>query len=97
MAESPVARRMQDFALNSHTKEQECSIFCASGRSGVQSTEYFQFASLQNYSDSNSHFKIKSKEREMFMDICSYSIVAGILILLKQKLRKIFKKDFHKT
>lgn len=33
----------------------------------------------------------------MFVDICSYSIVAGILILLKQKLRKIFKKDFHKT
>ena len=89
---------MQGFALNSHTKERECSIFCASGRSGVQSTEYFQFASLQNYSDSNSHFKIKSKVKEMFVDSCSsYSIVAGILILLKQKLRRIFNKDFHST
>ena len=89
---------MQGFALNSHTQERECSIFCASGRSGVQSTEYFQFASLQNYSDSNSHFKIKSKVKEMFVDSCSsYSIVAGILILLKQKLRRIFNKDFHRT
>lgn len=88
---------MQGFALNSHTKERECSIFCASGRSGVQSTEYFQFASLQNYSDSNSHFKIKSKVKEMFVDSCSsYSIVAGILILLKQKLRRIFNEDFHR-
>ena len=88
---------MQGFALNSHTKERECSIFCASGRSGVQSTEYFQFASLQNYSDSNSHFKIKSKVKEMFMYSCfSYSIVAGILILLKQKLRRIFNEDFHR-
>ena len=88
---------MRGFALNSHTKERECSIFCASGRSGVQSTEYFQFASLQNYSDSNSHFKIKSKVKEMFVDSCSsYSIVAGILILLKQKLRRIFNEDFHR-
>lgn len=60
--------------------------------------EYFQFASLQNCSDLNSHFKIKSKVKEMFMYSCfSYSIVAGILILLKQKLRRIFNKDFHRT
>ena len=95
MAESQVARRMQGFALNSHPKEQECHIFCANGRSGVQSTEYFQFASLQNYSDSNSHFKIKSKVKEMFMDSCS-SYSSRHSYFIKTKIRRIFKKDFHR-
>lgn len=96
----PKARWSEDWRslLLTFTQLNRSSIFYTNVSSRVQSTEYFKFVSLQNSSNSNIHFKIEFKVKDMFTNSCfSHIIVADVLILLKKKIWKtIFKTDFHR-